>query len=881
MASLKAAGRAFSFGRKKAESSAAGPRPVIEHALSDGRAQYSRERTHTESSYASQSTATPPKLLDTGLDFGSTDNFGTMFDDIGNRQSQTELDKAVLGFDQVESPGAMTPAAEQNNHGHSNFAPTPLQAGTSPRSWVSQGSQDDLISRHSPAMGRTFSYEDGQENIDGASQRTKSRTMSGPGPSSPSYRKKQQRPPSDGLRRSSVYVNKKEVTQDPAQFHDDDAKLVMESINASRRLDIGGLGSYQESDEEKSPTASLVHHARATPTQYFTSGAQQYSADGARRNSPWGHGNHTSGPSASQPETSAVPRAKKFDISLQEERSMFDISPPPSAGLASSSRPKLQAPPMPQTQNKIMTPAQFERYRKEQEMNRVVNQQSSHNSSDDEGDDYDDDDELEHTKQLAKARRKQEAHLAIYRQQMMKVTGEQPSDLPSINLRPSIDRSSMSTPILPTQLSGIDVNFDKPSADGKVSDDEDDDVPLGVLAAHGFPSRNRPPNAMSSKDSRIQYKSESYPPPPASSSGASQSGRASGLPPFAKHLPQDPYFGASLVNPTNRESLMFGHQGPGSSLGAPTPSMPPGGLVGVIAGEEKAKAARRGSPNTHGNYGSPLPLSMTQSPGMPPGMPPMMSPGEQATVQMSEQMNQMMQMQMQWMQQMQQMMASGMQMPSGQQQPMLSGHHPMMTPPILQAPSPFPAHRPLSSGPQSAPGVHGGQMPGGRAMSMMSPSSTAPWPPQHGNFRRSVAPSTMGGALNGPKPGYSPSIAPSERSNVGNPSRYRPVSVAPMDEHQPRSQSRTSTINSNILHPLGSSRDNRQSTSRDRKSNLSLRPSAAMPARKTGSDEDDEEGWEEMKKKREKKKSVWRLNKKKGQPAAEAAELEYYDYSEI
>ena len=123
----------------------------------------------------------------------------------------------------------------------------------------------------------------------------------------------------------------------------------------------------------------------------------------------------------------------------------------------------------------------------------------------------------------------------------------------------------------------------------------------------------------------------------------------------------------------------------------------------------------------------------------------------------------------------------------------------------------------------------------------------------------------MSGALGGSGPGYTPSIAPSERSNVGMPSRYRPVSIAPSDEHAPRGASRTSTLTSGML------------LSGDRQSKLSLRPVAHTPPKKsTGSDDDDEEGWEEMKKKREKKKSTWRLRKKQDEHAG----LETYDYPE-
>ena len=305
--------------------------------------------------------------------------------------------------------------------------------------------------------------------------------------------------------------------------------------------------------------------------------------------------------------------------------------------------------------------------------------------------------------------------------------------------------------------------------------------------------------------------------------------------------------------------------------------MHPSGLVGVIAGEEKARAARRGSPNPHGNYGSPLPPGITQMPGLPPGMPPLMSPGEHATVQMSEQMTKMMQMQMQWMQQMQQMMASGVQFPPGQQPPMMPGQPSMMMPTMMSNPPPQP-QRPISSGPHTVPGTPGGYMQGGRAMSIMDPGPTPPWLPQHGNSGQSQT-ATISGGLGGPGASYAPSIAPSERSNIGMPSRYRPVSIAPADEHKSRAHSRASTMNSNTLYPVEAKRASTLSTSRERTSNLSVRPVSRTPPQKAGSDDDDEEGWEEMKQMREKKKNVWRRNKKKDEQANTG--LEYYDYSEV
>ena len=869
IASLKAAGRAFSFGRKKAEIGNTVPRPRIDHAQTDGSAHYTRERAYTESSHASGSTATPPKLLDTGLDFGSTDNFGRIFESFDNAKEHDVKGQSALGVIEPESPRIMSPTAAYDYPGAKR-----MDAASTFPVW-SRPAQSDVIDQtflpKSHAMERTFSYEDGREKIDyGLPQKSKTAPLPNPVNPLPQHTSGNRNYPVQAPR-SSMLAAQKGSTDDPAStsYHDADARLVMDSISASRRLERSSTGGFQDSDDEDNPTARLVPQFKASR------GTQPSSTKSGL------FGNRETLPSwldvrerGDIPNKSLSGIPKSSDLSREEERSMFDASPPLPARTTAPTRPRTHHLTKPQTQNKIMTPTQFERYKKEQEMNSAIKQQTSREESEESNSDEDEDeDEAERNKQVIKQRRKQEAHMAVYRQQMMKMTGDQPADLSSMKLRPSLDRSSASTPNLANRSSTIDINFDKPASDSRASDGEDEDVPLGVLAAHGFPSKNRPPSATGARDSRVQYKSESYPPPPASISGASHAGRPSGLPPFARNLPQDPYFGASLVNPSNRESLAHNHQGSGSVFGSPQPNIPAGGLVGVIAGEEQARAARRGSPNHQGNYGSPLPPGMTQMPGMPPGMPPMMTAQEQATAQMSEQMNQMVQMQMQWMQQMQQMMAGGMQFPPGQQlPPMAPGPSPMRLPSPMQPASGQP-QRPNSSGPHATLGAPKAQPVSGRAMSMMGstgPSQT--WASQQMNNRQSV---TAGGS----GAGYPPSIAPSERSNVGMPSRYRPVSMAPPDEQRSQTHSRSSTMNSNTLRPGGASKDGRLSTSRERKSNLSLRPDSHSSFRKAGSDDDDdEEGWEEMKLKREKKRNLWRLNKKKDEQSTGG--LEYYDYTE-
>jgi hypothetical protein len=482
----------------------------------------------------------------------------------------------------------------------------------------------------------------------------------------------------------------------------------------------------------------------------------------------------------------------------------------------------------PVSTNKVMTPAQWEQYKKQKEMDSRIGALSD--SESDVGDHSSDDDELERGRQAAAQRRKQEAHLAVYRQKMMKVTGETDQARAGSAIgfiragagsAPELNRMSRLT--LDSKQSG------KSSGDDDA--DEDEDVPLGILAAHGFPNKNRPPTRLANSGSNSNLRGLNQ------AQGA-PSVRASGnLPAFARQLPADPYYGAGIVNPPNREQLaMHVPQGAGSSTPHP---VHPAGLVGVIAGEERARAARRGSPNASGGYEMP---PLPPHPGMvrsstagalplyPPGMPPMMTPGDHAQIQMANQMNQMMQMQMQWMQQMAQTMGGG-QFNPGQMMPQFPGQP--------QAPQ-SPGSRPQSAHMQgSAP-----FQPGQRTMSM-TPGMN-PW----GNGQPMLPSINVNG-------NYAPSIAPSERSNIGLASRYRPVSTIAADP-EPMHR-RASTFTSASVRPWSQMNPVARAPTHAQKSSVNTLGRRSPLA--IQDDEDDEEGWAEMKQKKEKKQKGWALRK--------------------
>ncbi|KAG9236882.1 hypothetical protein BJ875DRAFT_198508 [Amylocarpus encephaloides] len=760
--SLKNAGRTLSWGRHKNGSTNSPPKETSFPVAADEEIATGRSRAVTASSYAS--TATPPKLAaekDLGLSMGG--DFSDMFSAFGKRKS------AVLEADEakVTSQAQETNRFHQPSHLYIDRNSDHNPPVVSPYSVNSQHSDDRLISSASP-------------------------------PPVPQHGKafiRPQRPggPLDGLRRSSGMSASRQSTMEYTDAIDEDARLLRESVQASRRMNDPSYPRARDSWVDPK-TSSRAAEESTVPS--------------------WRSGS-----------VETTPRAKKAEPRLQED-DLFDSSILSSASAAQRFQNKPLSPPGSNTappQSKVMTPAQFERYRQDQERLKMVGGKTKAEEEDDEEEENyeDEDDDTEKNRQLAKQRRKQEAHMAVYRQQMMKVTGE------SASAAPPVRASVFATQSSPNLASGL--------GQPEEVEEEDEEVPLAILQAHGFPNKNRPPIRATGSNPNLRGTSQS-------TAGGVVDPR---LPVFARNLPEDPYFGAGLVNPAHRESMAF-HGGAGSVHGGSTRGPPPGGLVGVIASEERSRAARRGSPNTQGEYGPPPPggfngMGMPPTtagsmvngitPGMTMGpmgqvgpvgqmpMMPMLTPGDQAQIQMSQQMQQFMQMQMQFMQMMTIGGQPGQAGPPQIPQPQVNGH---MSQQSLSVPRP--------GSPQVRPGSAQQHQ---RAMTMMD-ANAAPWM-QHGSM---YEPSIHAQGL-----GYAPSIAPSERSNIGLPGRYRPVSHAVNND----SKSRTSTMSG----ALGGW-DKRAPAS-------TIRP---VPKFTNASDEDDEEGWEAMAKKREeKKKSKWRTKK--------------------
>jgi len=482
-----------------------------------------------------------------------------------------------------------------------------------------------------------------------------------------------------------------------------------------------------------------------------------------------------------------------------------------------------------------MTPAEFERYRQDKERQDTAAESSKKESDDDEEVNYEDDeDEIEKAKQLSKQRRKQEANMAVYRQQMMKVTGESNPSAPGHSFSASLSTPNLTLSVTPPVGTGRSEGSDP---------DEDEEVPLAILAAHGFPNKNRPPNRltnmMSNPNLRASVMAPNIQRPESAMEGSTSGGR---LPAFARRLPQDPY---GLVNNTVRESIHM-------SGGSPTPghpsAVPPGGLVGVIASEERSRAMRRGSPSidSHGVMGQGGLVNggnggFDPMGGIPANMmypqQQMLTPGDQAQMQMNQQMQQFMQMQMQFMQM--QMMAT-QQNPGGMGGMRPTGHMPVQSMGDIRRSFLDPGYdsvrgdaamRTMSMVQPSSGSMYGQPMGG---MNMVQPSNGSIYGQPMGGMNIGAPSIHIQGQ-------YAPSIAPSERSNIGLPGRYRPVSQLPP--------------------PVNASHQRSVSTMSGALGGASLAP--PKQASKLASDEDDDEekGWEAMKAKHEKKKSMWRSKK--------------------
>jgi hypothetical protein len=526
-------------------------------------------------------------------------------------------------------------------------------------------------------------------------------------------------------------------------FQDTDAQIVRQSLM--------GKNHHHESLPEQAQTslASSPAHVMQTPTSSRSSNTT----------------NNTT-PKAALASTAYLYNDDEEDNMFAVAKSQSKPSPAPvqkpvagastsSAATASSSGPK----------GRVLTQAEYRA---------MQNRQKSQPPPDDDSEEEDYEDEEEAIK------KRQDEEIVRRKQQQMHFARE------------AMRRTITAPPdMVYPDGSGDGMGMSFPSETSMKADEwEDEDVPLGILAQHGFPSQARsrvpsqPANAM-----------PSYFPDRPASAGALGSMPAH-MPAFARNLPTDPhtsYIGGGLVRPSQRESLGFNGYGRGSAsiagdsvaggMGMSSPMMyqdaglSQPSLVDQIQMRDMSKKKYMGGASTKKPEGGPFTgmlgqqmnsnaqdrnsTRMSQMPML--GMNPMM--GGQMPMGMGMGMNPMgygmppqndyMQMQ-QWQHMQQQMFA----MHQMQMQQMQMGQQPQQDPRMSMA-MPNSSFGGNMMGNGSFLNVPG-STPQNRPMSFMSMNGAQQQPAPMQNYLGSGA-------------GYTPSIAPSERSNIGLSARYRPV----------------------------------------------------------------------------------------------------------
>ncbi|CZR69527.1 uncharacterized protein PAC_19427 [Phialocephala subalpina] len=354
---LKNAGRTLSWGRNK-------PTPPIPDkespslTIEETPQQINRSRAVTTSSYAS--TATLPKLKDRDLVGLSLGGFSEMFSGFGKRKSvvmDAENNRVMS-----QSPDTL-PSGPANRSNRLN-PPSALnidrnkEVEASPYSWSSQHSRDRLMSSSSPPPPPPVPQRGARANTDYPASFAR------------------QRPDglaNTGLRRSSAVMEpKRQSTLEYGESVDEDAKLLKESVSASRQLDDPG------------------HRARDS---WLLPSTYSYKVDDSTLSS-W-----------RTPSTETTPRAKKAE-SKPSENNLFDTQIVAAANIANHYQMKSYSPPARNAppQNKVMTPAQFERYRQDQERLKSVSGLSKDKEEEDEEETYDDDeDDAEKAKEASQS----------------------------------------------------------------------------------------------------------------------------------------------------------------------------------------------------------------------------------------------------------------------------------------------------------------------------------------------------------------------------------------------------------------------------------------------------------------------------------------------
>ena len=679
----------------------------------------SRNRALTASSYAS--TAIPPKL-DADLNFGDSS-----FDDMFSGLSRNEPPSPK------ESAGRSLLSEKRTFQAEPIKVHPKLEVEPPLTSWDSRGSAEKLIS--SPRSDND----------------------------SP--------PPPPPPHKFSSYAPL--ASESPTQMS---LPAFPEANGSNTRKSFMTTTSYRES----SPELKSVSISSSSANSYDTPLSSRPASNRT---------NNTTPKASLAPTLSAQPTANDAELFMPTQPIVIKSQATPSRQSAAPAVPEHRAAPASATGGpgkRVMTQAEF----REQQKRQMA--KPAEDSSDD---DYEDEEEAIKKREDEEIMRRKNQQMHFAREAM---------------------RRSTTAPANPNRPESIADGFTNgmgfPSETSLgAADWEDEDVPLGILAQHGFPSQTRnrmpsqPHNAIPSH----------FPDRPASTGGMSNRASQAQLPAFARNLPVDPYIGGGLVRPTNRESMGFNNgfaRGPASiagdsfagGMGASSPlmyhdaGMSQPSLVDQIQMRDMSKQKYMGGASNKKPQGGPFtgmlgqhmnasgqpqnPMRMSQMPAMNGmngmnGMNPMMMGGQMPMMgmgmgmgmgmnpQMGFPMSQQDQMiQMQQFQQMQQMLAM-QQMQLQQMQAMQQPQDPRMSMAMPNNTNSMYGN-PMGNGSLlSVPGIpNGSQNMANRPMSFMSVGGNQMAPPQRpmSNFM-------------GPGSTYTPSIAPSERSNIGHASRYRPV----------------------------------------------------------------------------------------------------------
>ncbi|KAK3196975.1 hypothetical protein GRF29_1536g128085 [Pseudopithomyces chartarum] len=674
-----------------------------------------RVRAMTSSSYAS--TAKPP-TLDADMNFGAT-SFDDLFSGLDRKPSPEHA---------TETPGRSLLAGKRTFHAEPIKIDHKLDVEAPLKSWDSRGSADNL-------MSSSRSEEDDS-----------------PPPPVPPHKYGQYAPvasysPDVELSSANDYLNNDaSIARQSAMSHKSHRESSPEHDSISK--------SSSSAPSLQTPLSSRSGSDIATPKAALRSGPSHMTEHDLENEDIF------TSPKQKQAPKPAIPAPKE------------QIRPPP---------------PTTDSGRRVLTQAEF----------RAQQQRAMAQPHDDssEEEDYEDEEEAqERAAQEAIARRKKQ-QMDLARDHMRRTT-----TAPGTLTRPD------------STVEPFSMGF--PSETSLQADEwEDEDIPLGILAQHGFPNKNQGKAPIQPANATPSY----FPDRPASA-GAAGDNRASAFRPvFARHLPDDPhasFIGGGLIRQTNRESLGFNNRGPASVAGDshmnvpmmnyPDSQMGSPSLVEQIHMRDMSKKKFMGgaSPKVAegpftGMLGAQMnpPVQsgpgtrMSMMPGMqnmnvgmnmgmmgsPMGMPMMpgqmsypMQPNDMMQMQQMQQMQQLLaaqQMQIQQMQQMQQDPRMSMAFPPSMSDPRMSMAFPQMqqhSDPRMSLAAPSFLNIPT-----------GGAQPQ-RPMSIM-PVANSQTPMQPPRPYSTPLGASLGAAPQ--LPGYTPSIAPSERSNVGLSARYRPVAT--------------------------------------------------------------------------------------------------------